>query len=308
MINLFFLRLAFFSLIAAFILLFGLISSVHALSSHNQNLQNKYNEIEKQLFEHSSGLPIYIESFDEHNTLSGDIYSIISHPFSRISGVLVEPKNWCDISLLHLNIKACIFKKDENIQKITFYSGRKFYQPPEDAFVLEYQFQVIENQSNYLKILFTADTGPIDTSDYRMELEAMPVRGKKTFFRFSYTYRYGLATQAAMEAYFATLGRNKIGFSIINQDKDNNSVYIDGTRGAIERNSIRYYFAILAYMDTLRFPEKNRFEQRIQLWYSLTDRYKNQLFELPREDYISCKKLELQNQIKLQEQENQNSK
>jgi len=308
MIHLIFLRLVFFSIIAALIVLCGLISGVHAQSSYNQNLQKKYQEIEKQLFEHSSGLPIYIESFDENNILKGDVYSILSHPFSRISDVLIESKNWCDISLLHLNIKACTFKKGENIQTITFYSGRKFYQPPKDAFVLEYQFQVIENQSNYLKILFTADTGPIDTSDYRMELEAMPVKGNKTFFRFSYTYKYGLATQAAMEAYFGTLGRNKIGFSIIKQDKDYNPEYIDGTRGAIERNSVRYYFAILAYMDTLKFPEKNRFEQRIQLWYSLTDRLRDQLFELPREDYISCKKLELQNQIKLQEQENSNLK
>jgi hypothetical protein len=157
-------------------------------------------------------------------------------------------------------------------------------------------------------VLLTADAGPIDTTDYRIELEAIPLKKKKTFIRFSYTYKYSLATQAAMEAYFATLGRSKVGFSIRNKDINNNPVYINGIRGAVERNSVRYYFAFLAYLDTLKFPKKDRFEQRIQLWYSLTDRYKKQLFEVPREDYISCKKLELQNQIKLQDQAHQNFK
>ncbi|MCJ7772395.1 MAG: hypothetical protein MUP22_04590 [Desulfobacterales bacterium] len=262
---------------------------------------NRYHEIEKQLFEHTSGLPIYIESFDENNVLKGDVFSIISHPFSSVSNALIDPTNWCDISLLHLNIKACTFKKEENTQKLTIYSGRKFYQPPEDALVLEYQFQVLDNQPNYFKILLTADSGPMDTSDYRIELEAIPLKGKKTFTRFSYTYKYGIVAQTAMEGYLTTLGRNKIGFSIIGQDENNDPVYINGTRGAIERNSVRYYFAIQAYLDTLKLPEKNRFEQRIQLWYSFTDRFKNQLYELPREDYISSKKLEYQNQLKLQD-------
>jgi len=303
-----FLRSIFFSIIVTFILLLGLISSAHALPSHKQILIKKYHEIRKKLFDHASGLPIYIESYDEGHVLNGDVYSIISHPFSSVRNILIDPANWGDISLLHLNIKACTFKQHENIHKITFYSGRKFYQPPEDAFVLEYRFQVIDNQSKYLKILLTADSGPMDTSDYRIKLEAMPVKGKKTFIRFSYTYKYGLIAQTAMEAYFITLGRNKIGFSVINHDENNDPVYITGTRGAIERNAVRYYFAISAYMDSLRFPEKNRFEQRIQLWFALTDRFKNQLFELPREDYIRFKKLEYQNQLKLQDQIKQNLK
>lgn len=278
----------------------GLASCALAVTPPVQSLLKRYHEIEKQLAEHTSGLPIYIESSDKDHVLSGDVFSIISYPFSRISNVLNEPENWCDISLLHLNIKACTFNTANTIQTITIYSGRKFYQPPEDAYVLEYRFQVIEKQPNYLNILLTSDSGPLDTSDYRIELEAVPLQKGKTFIRFSYAYTYGLAAQTAMEAYFATLGRNKVGFTVIGTDEKNGPVYINGTRGAIERNAVRYYFAIQSYLDTLKIPQKNRFEKKIQLWYSLTDRFKQQLFELPRDDYISDKKLELQNQLKLQ--------
>ncbi len=286
----------------------AVIPKSFGLPSKNDALLKKYHEIEKPLHEHTSGIPVFIESFDEGHVLCGNVYSIILHPFSNVKKALTDPANWCDISLLHLNIKACTFKKDENIQKITFYSGRKFYQPPEDAFVLEYQFQVIDSKSAYFKILLTADSGPMDTSDYRIELEAIPLKGHKTFIRLSYTYKYGLAAQTAMEGYFSTLGINKVGFSVIGQDKNNNPVYVSGTRGAIERNSVRYYFAIQAYLDTLNFPEADRFEQRAQLWYSLTDQFKVQLFELSRENYIRFKKLEQQNQLKLQDQINETAK
>ena len=98
------------------------------------------------------------------------------------------------------------------------------------------------------------------------------------------------------------MGRNKVGFTVVAHDEKGNPVFIEGTRGAIERNAVRYYLAIRAYMDSLRFPEEIRFEQRIQLWYDLTDRLKEQLFELPREEYIDGKRRENKNQLNLQEQ------
>jgi hypothetical protein len=300
MIHILFLRAILFSILITFTLLFGFVLNASAMPSNNKSMLKRYYEVKKQLFQHASGLPIYVESFDENKLLNGAVYSIVSHPFSNISNVLIEPSNWCDISLLHLNVKACTFEKNEHIQKITFYSGRKFYQPPERAFILEYQFQVVKNTSKYLKIIFTAKTGPMDTSDYRMELQAIPLKGKKTFMRFSYTYKYGLAAQTAMEVYFATLAKSKKGFSITHNGSNGDPVYIHGLRAAVERNSVRYYFAIQAYMDTLNIPIKNRFEKRINKWYDLTDILKEQLFEVTREDYIKDKRLELQNQLKLQ--------
>ena len=40
---------------------------------------------------------------------------------------------------------------------------------------------------------------------------------------------------------------------------------------------LRYYLAILAYLDTLKIPAEQRFEKRISQWYALTGRYKRSI-------------------------------
>ena len=78
-------------------------------------------------------------------------------------------------------------------------------------------------------------------------------------------------------------------------------VYVKGVRGAMERNAVRYYLALLADMDTKKYPETGRFDKRINEWFSLTERYPRQLHELDREEYLAAKRREHSNQLKLQE-------
>ena len=104
----------------------------------------------------------------------------------------------------------------------------------------------------------------------------------------------------AIKAYFATIGRNKKGFSIVAQDKKGNPLYLGGVRGSVERNAVRYYFALQTYMDSLKLPSEQRFEKRINQWYDLTARYPIQLYELDKEDYLANKHREYTNQITLQ--------
>jgi hypothetical protein len=270
--------------------------------SHADNtvLLQKSHEIEEKLLNTESPIPIHLESFEGNNSLRGDVYGIIEHPFDDVRSVLCVPDTWCDIASLHFNIKACTCSSLRNKWLLTFYSGRKFYQPPEGTFQLKYNYRVIEQRSEHLKISLTAERGPLNTNDYRIELEAVPLNGDRTLIRFSYAYCYGLLARVAMKGYLATLGRGKRGFSIVNTDSRGDPVYAGGTRGAIERNAVGYYFAIQAYMDTLAIPEEERFERRISRWYDLTDRHRQQLFEMSKQDYLTYKKLERRNQIMLQ--------
>lgn len=106
----------------------------------------------------------------------------------------------------------------------------------------------------------------------------------------------------AEKIYFATLGRAKVGFTVTGKDGDGNPVYIGGRRGAIERNAVRYYFAIQSFIDTLRYPEKDRFNARTSQWYDLTGRYRKQLYEMDKKDYLGFKTEERRNQMLLQQQ------
>lgn len=237
-------------------------------------------------------MPLYCESIEEEGSLLGDVYGILEHPFAGVEGVLLEPRNWCDIATLHFNIKACTCRSSENGTVLTLYAGRKFYQPLEETHQLHYEYQVLAHQSAYLMVSLTANKGPMNTKDCLIELEALALEGGKTLIHFSYAYTYGALASMAMKVYFRTLAREKVGFTVVDVDGEGNAVYVGGTRGAIERNAVRYYLALQAYMDTLQYPEGIGFQRRLSQWYDLTDRHRRQLFEMPKEEYLTDKKKE----------------
>ncbi len=74
-----------------------------------------------------------------------------------------------------------------------------------------------------------------------------------------------------------------------------------GMRGAVERNAVRYYLALLAYLDTMALPADQRFEKRINEWFDLTARYP-QLYEMDKEQYLADKRREHRDQLRLQEE------
>jgi len=263
-------------------------------------LHYKYLKIEAKLLKNPFNMPLYVESREEDYKAAVEIYGVIEHPFETVSSMLAVPANWCDIALLHINDKACTYTKSDNAWLLTLYSGRKFYQPPEDAHQLNYAFHVKVQQHDYLALYLNAANGPLSTKDHRIDAEMIPLDKDRTLLHLSYSFGYGRLGRMAMKTYFATIGRGKIGFSTVSTDDHGNLVYVAGIKGAIERNVVRYYCAILSYLDSLKFPADQQFEKRINRWYDLTDRHKRQLYELEKLKYISNKRLEQKNQIALQ--------
>ena len=102
-----------------------------------------------------------------------------------------------------------------------------------------------------------------------------------------------MAARIAMSAYLATIGHDKVGFSIVGQGSDGAPVYLAGMRGAVERNTMRYYLAVEAYLGALALPVAQRPDQRLRDWFHATERYPRQLHELTREDYLAMKRREL---------------
>ena len=278
------------------------VYSTQSAGPAHEILFEKCREIETKSAKGDYGIPICIESFEEGDVFRGEVYGIIEHPFKTVGDALIAPRNWCDMVSVHYNVKACTWRRSMDQYFLTFYSGPKTYQAPEDAYQLDFDFRVIEHTSDYVKLLLTADEGPFGTKDYRIEFEAMPAEKSKTIAHFSYSYRSGFSARLAIKIYYQTIAYDKVGFTVIKTDEQGNPVYVGGTKGMIERNAVRYYLAIRAYLDTLSYPGDERFEQRISRWYDLTDPYRRQLFELNKADYLRCKKRERQNQIALQKQ------
>ena len=268
-------------------------------SGSGRALLAKYPSLTAKLQKNQFGAPVYLESFESGGSQQVDMYGIFNYPFDVVRDALQSPANWCDITALHINIKACTSRKTADRWLLTIYSGRKYYQAPADAYPLKLNFRIVAQQPDYLNLALAAQEGPLGTKDHRIRLEAVPLDQGHTFIHFSYAYRHGALANLAIRTYFATIARDKLGFSS-SPGANGAPVLIGGVRGAVERNTVRYYLALQSYMDALKFPEGQRFEQRLNRWYDLTGRYPRQLKEMDKSQYLTDKRREHLNQISLQ--------
>ncbi|MBJ6750191.1 hypothetical protein [Geomonas anaerohicana] len=281
-----------------FVFCYGLACAAEAEPAGEHALLAKYAAIKGKLDKNQFGAPIYLESTEGQDSVRVDMYGVIHHPYDIVREALQSPAAWCEITPLHINIKACVYKTVKQQTLLTLYSGRKYFQPPSDAYPLKLAFRVGASRPDYLELSLVGEEGPFGTRDHRIGVQAVPLEGQATFLHFSYTYSHGTMARMAIKTYFATLGRDKVGFTMVGED--GKQAYIDGVRGAVERNTMRYYLALQTYLDTLKIPEGQRFEQRLNRWYDLTAKYPRQLKEIDKAAYLSNKKLERAQQEALQ--------
>ena len=250
-------------------------------------LQAKYKSVQPQLTGNIFQRPLVLASNEASDRLSGDIYAVIDHPFADVGRELQSPVVWCEVLMLHLNTKNCAVGAGKDALAVAV--GRKFDQPLEDAQRINFGYRVQQSSPDYLDVRMSAASGPLSTRDYRITLEAVPLDGGKTFVHLGYAYAYGTAARLAMKGYLATVGSDKVGFTTSGTDAQGQPDYVGGVRGVVERNTMRYYLAIDAYLDA---PGVQNRDKRAGLWFDSTERYARQLHELDRSDYLEMKKKE----------------
>lgn len=254
-------------------------------------LRAKYTSLQGQLDRNAFQLPLHLDSRKNSGDLQGDIYALVDYSFVTVGSSVQAADQWCSILLLHLNVKYC---RAGPGKQITVYIGRKYYQPLDAAHHVEFSHHVAKASADYLQVSLHADKGPLGTRNYRIMLEAVPLEDK-TFIHLSYSYGYGLMARLASEAYFSTAGSNKYGFTVTGKKPDGQPIYIDDMRGALERNTMRYYLALDAYLQSLSAPQPEQFEKRLRRWFELTKRYP-QLHEVSEDEYLDMKRKELERQ------------
>ncbi|MEO8921660.1 MAG: hypothetical protein ABI330_02315, partial [Caldimonas sp.] len=256
-------------------------------------LHARYVALQDRFANNQFGRPLVLESTQTSGDLRGDVYAVVDHSFATVSQALQSIDHWCDILILHLNVKGC--KANVATRTIDLRVGRKFDQPVEDAYELAFKYKVATSTADYLQVKLTADEGPLSTRDYRIQVEVIPVEDRKSLIHMSYAYGYGFAARLAMQTYLLTIGSAKVGFTIVDH-KDRKPVYIGGVLGLLERNTMRYYLAIDAYLGALSLPPGEQVEWRIRDWYASTERYATQLHEMEQADYLDMKRKEIRRQ------------
>ncbi len=238
--------------------------------------------------------PLHLISADKNDAVQGEVYAVVEHDFATVRAALQSREPWCDILILHPNVKQC--RAEPATQRLAVRVGRKLNQDTSDAHPIDFEHRVATSGPDYLQVRMDARAGPLGTRDYRLVLEAAPVDAHRSFLHMSYSYGYGFAARVAMQAYLNTAGSGKVGFTVVSRRPDGSPVLADNLRGAVERNTMRYYLAIDAYLDSLAAPGDEQVERRLQQWFAATERYPRQLREMDREEYLSVKRMEIQRQ------------
>jgi hypothetical protein len=260
-------------------------------------LRAKYAELRPQLSNNQFQKPLYLDSSEAADSLTGDVYALlVDHPFATAAAALAGAGEWCEIMFLPFNTKSCRVSAGDRGSVLSVRIGRKHDQPIEQAHRVEFSHRVAAQTAEYLQVRLGADQGPLGTRNYRIVLEAVPVENGRTFIHLSYSYGFGTMGRMAMQVYLGTTGRDKVGFTVAGTQADGQPQHIGGMRGVIERNSMRYYLAIEAFLGALSAPPQAQLEKRLRDWFAATERYPRQLREMEQTAYLEMKRREHQRQ------------
>ena len=265
-----------------------------------EELQSNLDDFLEWRASNTSGLEFYTGNDPMEDGYRTTVALVIDDvDLDEASVALEDPRSWCELMFLHLNVKACVYGGDPEDQWVRLYMGRKFYQPPKKAEQIELKFKAGNTDGGVSWAELTADEGPYGTSDYYIGLFAIKAEGG-TYAELRSSQKAGGAVQTAQKVYFNTLARKKVGFSVTGTDEEGNPEFVRGQQAMLERNIVRYLLALRAYMLTHHLEGFDGMFKRADMWFDATERYPEQLREVEKDDYLEAKRKEHENQEALQ--------
>jgi hypothetical protein len=263
-------------------------------------LRARHASLAPQLVANAFGGPLVLQSEEVARRIDGDVYAVVDHPYAAVTAALSDPAQWCQILILHLNTKYCGPSESQGATKVDLRVGKKGPQSLQAATLLSFAWRTPQVRPDYFSVQMDAPEGPYDTRNYRLLAEAVPLENGKTFVHMGYAFSYGGASDLAMSLYLNTIGRDKVGFTRLKAPRGADEEFVAGMRGVAERNTMRYYLAIDAYLDSLSAPPAQQLEKRLQGWFDATEKYPRQLREVDREAYLRMKRDEVRRQLAAQ--------
>jgi hypothetical protein len=252
-------------------------------------LRARYLELKQQLEDSAIQRGLYLESTDNSRAPRGDAYAVIDYPFATVAAAFAKPANLCESLILHLNVQYCRASTRDGGPQLSAALGKKTNQPLDDTHRIDFVYKVSGSGADYTRVELSSGEGPLGTGNYLIVLELTALDERRAFMHLRYSYTQGFLTRWATSVYFSTRGRDKVGFTWIH-DEDDPPRLVSGIRGALERNTMRYYLDIDAYLQALGSPAPQRFEQSLELWFAHTERFARQLREVKHDDYITMKR------------------
>jgi hypothetical protein len=267
-----------------------------ASAAVNQNraeaLRSYYDSFREQLNHNQFQRPIVLEATELPNSLRGDVYAVVTHSFATVQSAFSVPANWCDVLILHPNNKYCHASTRPNSADLITFIGGTHDRPLANAFRVVFTYRISARTADYFQVELNAENGPLHTSNYQIMLEGVRLADGQSFIHLAYSYSSDAIGRLAMKTYLATVGRGKVGFSIVGKDRGDQAIFISGVRGMVERNTMRYYLAIDAYLSASPGRSDEQLEKRLNTWFTATEKYPRQLNDIDRASYLRMKRNE----------------
>jgi hypothetical protein len=246
----------------------ALAAAVPAHAQDAASLKARHEALRGALASNAFQRPLVLESSERDDSLQGDIYARIDQPMAVVGAALKGVEHWCEILMLHLNVKQCRAGDAKAGDALQLIVGQKHDQPLDQAYRFGFAYRVVASRPDYLQVQLTADEGPLGTNRYRIVLELAALDERRSFLHLSYSYGYGVVARVAMQAYLATIGRDKVGFSVV----------------------------VESYLGSLSLPPAQQFEKRLADWHAGVERYPLQLHDLELGEYLALKRTQLRRQ------------
>ena len=230
--------------------------------------------------------PLAVESRDADGRMSGEIAGDLGHPFASIARRLIEPAAWCDVIVLHINVKGCAAQGNA----VTVYSGRKFYEPLDRTYALRYTFRAVAVRPDYLRIELAdrrkrAATAPATTNSCWRPCRRANARSSPCAMRSGRRSRAVSPPPRTWPPWAAASpdSRSSAGTATA---APNGSV---ASAASCERNAMRNFLALDAWLATCDARDA---ELTLRRMAALTGQYPAQLVEMPADEYVEMKQRE----------------
>ena len=246
-------------------------------------------ELQAALRDNAFGEPLVIASRERPDRVEGDVYAELPFGFEVVTAAFRTPQGVCELLFLHLNVHGCQVADGG----VTLLAGPKKTGGPGMTAQMRYTMRTEVDAPGHLRVVLTAPTGPLSTTDYRMVFEAVPLEASRSFLHFGFGHNAGLLARMAMQTYLATAGRDKIGFTVTGHDAQGRPQHVRGERGSLERNVMRYYLALVAHCRERGGTAEERLQARLRTWFALTERHAAQLHEYALDEYLAEKARDL---------------
>ena len=276
-----------------------------------EDLAARFEQLRRQGAVQLGQKPVFLQSTETPERLEGEVLALIDHPAPRVRAVLAQPAVWCDILILHLNVKYCRAARPSGpagaVDTLEVGLGRKFDEPLSSVHWLDFRFRASPSADGPASppggglptVELRAPEGPLDTRDIRITLQTAEAPSGHTLLQLRYAYAQGPAARWALQVYLGTLGRHKVGFSLVPDRTDHAGgplQPVTGVRGLLERNTVRYFLAVDAYLEAMALAQAQQLEQRLLHWFAATEQHPRQLRELDWETYVQMKRVEVRRQ------------